>query len=246
MQTPIVGVAPESHALKNSGLVMVNASNYNRWQFDIFRPHLRGEILEIGCGLGNITQYLVPVAQTLYSVDIKEEAVTYTKKRFANFPNVQIMHKDVFAPGYSAPAPYDSILFCNVLEHIQDDLGAMRRCREMIAPGGTMVLLVPAHQWLYGTCDAEAGHFKRYSRKDIRQLARQSGFSVERLFAFNMVGALGWWVNYCLLKRRHTNNEESDTQVGLFDKYLVAPSRIIESIIPAPFGISYISILKAI
>lgn len=238
-------MSPSDDVLKSSGLVVLNASNYNRWQFDCFEPYLGKSILEIGCGIGNITQYLLKPTNQLQSVDIKKAAVDFTNQRFKDYPNFTAQHIDIFQNDLPGSPVFDTIVFSNVLEHIEDDRAAMKRCHSLLSEKkGRLLLLVPAHRFLYGTCDEEAGHYRRYTKKGILRLATESGFQVEKIYLFNFVGAIGWFINYCLLRRRNTNNQPADAQVGFFDKYLVGPSRKIESWIKPPIGISIIAVMR--
>lgn len=235
--------------LKSSGLVLVRSSNYNIWQYEQFRKYVGDRVLEIGCGLGNMTQYLIQDAKYLLSVDTRHEAVEFTKQRLANLTenmNFNVECLDLFNEGLNRYFGFDTIVLSNVLEHIKDDLDAMRKCHDMLSPtSGKLLLIVPAHQFLYGTLDKESGHWRRYSKNDIIKLANESNFKVIDLYPFNFIGALGWYVNYCLLRRKNTNNDESSLQVSLYDKLLVKPSKYIESKIRPPIGISYIAILEA-
>lgn len=230
--------------LKSSGSVMIHANNYNLWQAETFRPFLKGRVLEIGCGSGSLTELIAGSVDELITVDTKREAVDYTRQRMAG-RNVDIRQMNVFSEASRRElGDFDSILFCNVLEHIDDDLEALKYCRSYLEKrNGTLVLLVPAHQFIYGTLDEEVGHRRRYSKSDIRRLASQSGFRIQDLFYFNSVGAVGWFVNYGILKRRGTNEGDETLQVGLFDRFCVKPTRFIESLVRPPFGISVISVM---
>ena len=82
--------------LKSSGSVMIKASNYNRWQFEKFLPFTKGRVLEIGCGAGNITELIAATNLDIVSVDIKKEAVLFTRKRIKK-KNVSIRNVDIFS-----------------------------------------------------------------------------------------------------------------------------------------------------
>lgn len=236
------------NVLKSSGLVLLNSQNYNRWQYEQFRPYVGKTVLEIGCGLGNLSQYLKEDAQFLLSVDIKPEAVAFIKERFPETPDFKVELLDVFQEGLKdyAQHPFDTIVFSNVLEHIEDDAQAIQRCHDILQPtGGKLLLLVPAHKFLYGSLDAEAGHYRRYSRKQIINLAKETGFNVLDLYPFNITGALGWFFNFCLLKRKGTSNSPEGLQMNFYDRFLVKPGRFLEGMIKPPIGISYIAILEA-
>ena len=90
----------------------------------------------------------------------------------------------------------------NVLEHIEDDLGALRNIRSMLEDGGRAVILVPAGQSIYNCLDEELGHFRRYSEEQLRQRMTDAGFEVETVLRFNRASRPGWWFNGKVLKRR--------------------------------------------
>ena len=87
---------------------------------------------------------------------------------------------------------FDSILCFNVLEHVPDDEQALRGLRNELRPGGRLLLLVPAHHFLYGGFDRAAGHVRRYDRAPLRALLEDAGFELEQLRHVNPVGGLGW------------------------------------------------------
>lgn len=236
------------NVLKSSGLVLVNSSNYNQWQYEQFKPYIGKTVLEIGCGLGNLTQFIIKDTNFLLSTDTQPEAVTYIRSRCPETDHFKIEQRDIFQDGLGAYATqtFDTIVFSNVLEHIKDDQRAMNICHDILKESrGKLLLLVPAHSFLYGTLDQESGHYRRYSKQNIIHLAHSAGFAVRDLYAFNLTGAAGWFVNYCLLKRKGSNNSTDDGQVGFYDRFLVKPSRLMERIVRPPVGISYIAILEA-
>jgi SAM-dependent methyltransferase len=96
----------------------------------------------------------------------------------------------------------DSVVCLNVLEHIDDDRGALADMYDVLQPDGRLVLLVPAFARLYGTLDVHLRHFRRYEREELESKLREAGFAIEDLRFANRPGILGWWVNGKLLRRR--------------------------------------------
>jgi SAM-dependent methyltransferase len=96
---------------------------------------------------------------------------------------------------------FNTIVCFNVLEHIADDREALVAMRATLLPDGYLLLLVPAHPALYGGIDRTVAHVRRYSRRPLADLLRESGFAVEVMRHVNPIGAAGWLVAGRLLGR---------------------------------------------
>ncbi len=184
---------------------MAKLESYNRWLHDFFDPFLGRRILEIGSGFGNQTRYfadrerviasdLDPVAcETLRSTFRDRASVTVDSLRFPLSPE---------ALERLRAEKLDTVLCANVLEHIEDDVTTLAQIREILQPGGRLVLLVPAMPSLYGSLDRELHHFRRYSADELDAKMRNAGFVQEDSRYINRPGVFGWYVNSRILKRR--------------------------------------------
>lgn len=224
---------------------MSNSLNYNRWQLEIFEQEIGERVLELGCGVGNITLLLAQKATKIYSLEISSAAIEIASKRLKDRVNVEFIECDLINFDFDRYTDIDSIIFMNVLEHIEDDLRFLIKIRELMTrTGAKMLLLVPAHMWLFGTCDSEVGHFRRYSKETLAKVLSKAGLVTKNIRYMNTIGALGWWVNFVLLKRSGACEDDSSFQVRLFDKLIVPWLRKLEDFINPPFGISIIAILE--
>jgi SAM-dependent methyltransferase len=97
---------------------------------------------------------------------------------------------------------FDTVVCSNVLEHIEDDGAALSSIRDVLEPGGRVVLIIPAVKGIYGEIDRAIHHYRRYSRDEIQTKLRAAGLQVEHLSYFNMIGIPGWWLNAVVLRRR--------------------------------------------
>ena len=145
---------------------------------------------------------------------------------------------DRTAPAEFIAQPFDSVICLNVLEHIEDDLFALRQMRDALTSGGRLALLVPAHQFLYGAFDEAVGHFRRYSKTALRKSLLEAGFTLQSLKFFNFAATLPWFINGRLLRRAYLPNE----QVNLANN--LVPLLRLEKLIGPPFGISLIAIAQ--
>ncbi len=229
---------PESE-LFSSSIQMEGADNYNDWTFELFRPYLSGRVLEVGCGVGSFTRRIVDSGAPLQllSIDISPEAVDHCRSRL-DHPNLEIECIDV----RRVRGEFDAIICMNVLEHIEDDKGTLEHLLDLVRPGGTLFLLVPAHRSLFSRFDVENGHFRRYDKRGM--LALDSSLSLSRQFSlkqfyFNSIGALGYWFVYKVLCK--APDPAGMAEIDLFDRWLVPVLRRLEGR-RMPFGLSLVSI----
>lgn len=179
--------------------IMASAPRYNSWQYQALAPYLGRRVLEVGAGIGNISQHLVDAEHDL--VVLTDTDATYRERLQARFGS----RPDVIVAPLTLPDPeagrrfarhrLDTVLALNVLEHIPDDVGALRTMSDMVEPEGRVVVLVPALEALYGVLDQELEHCRRYSRQTLRAAVEAAGLRVEALAWFNVAGMLGWWWN---------------------------------------------------
>src|ERR1700694_2431607 len=162
------------------------ASNYFAWQRRMTLPHLGSRVLEIGCGMGNFTRHLVDREQVV-GIDLVAECVAVHQMNLGAHPHVHSLVMDVLDPRFLELKKFrpDSIVCLNVLEHISDDLRALRHMCAVLPAGGRAVLIVPAFDALYGPIDGMLGHFRRYSKRSFLKAAQQAGFVAERMYYMN-------------------------------------------------------------
>lgn len=220
----------------------VNAP-YIAWQLDQFRPFLGARILEVGCGVGSVLAQLGD-RELLMGVDVEQDILDFARSRFNGHARYEFAHLDVAALNESQLADlkqhrFDTVVCINVLEHVPDDERAMNAMADILVPGGTLNLLVPAHPMLYGPYDKMEGHFRRYTRKRLRELVSKAGLEAIRLYHFNAVGAAGWWVQYRLLRRQI----HQQTHFQTIQRMLPA-LKAVESRLRPPFGLSLVAIAR--
>ena len=215
---------------------MSGAARYNRWMFDRLRPWVGTRVLEIGSGIGNLSALLVESEpQRLVLTDTREEYLDRLRRRFARYPHVTV--ERLYLPnehGALAGQRFDTIICLNVLEHVDDDSGSLAAIRGMLAPGGRLVLLVPALAALFGTMDRALGHHRRYNRRALAGLLRATGYAVTHIEYFNLAGVPGWWFVGRVLRRPlipAASLKLYDALVPLFRLERLLPWRVGQSLI---------------
>src|SRR3989344_2171617 len=176
---------------------MSGAVWYNRWTIRQFQPFLKGDILEVGCGIGNFTQILTTYGN-VWAIDIENNYINSAKKKAKNAR---------VGPGNIATGKYffknhffDTIVCLNVLEHIKEDDKALSNIYKLLKKNGYLVLLVPTHKFLYGKIDQAINHFRRYDKQELKEKLSVMGLDIIKSKRLNLLGGLGWWFVGKILK----------------------------------------------
>ncbi|AFC25506.1 class I SAM-dependent methyltransferase [Saprospira grandis] len=171
------------------------AKDFNYWMYQSIAPYCPSPCLEIGSGLGNISQHFIATQKEICLTDLRPH---YCSRLAKTFEGVAVKQLDLVAMDFERQyaeliEQFASVYALNVVEHIEDDRQALENCCKLIRKGGNLVILVPAHQFLYNGLDEALGHYKRYSKKELRQLFEQLGLKVLKAQYWNAAAMAGWW-----------------------------------------------------
>ena len=209
-----VGAATLSHIRE--------AEAFNKWMYSTISPYLNGRILEIGSGIGNISEFLLKDKSNVTLSDLRPEYCDYLLNHFHGknsldgVVTIDLAEKDFDGVYGKILESFDSVFALNVIEHIENDSLAVRNCMKLLKKGGMLVLLVPSYPWLYCRFDEELGHFRRYNRKSLRDLMALNGYIIENLFNFNAAGVLGSFLFGKLLNNKQIKQGQMNYIIILY------------------------------
>lgn len=232
----------KNDALSASISILNTADNYNRWIFDNIKNFIGQDVLEIGCGTGNITDYILEKNRGITGIEIDHTFACTAKKKYRNNKAVKIIHGDFLKLKSLKRNHYDTVITLNVLEHIKNDSLALAKMYASLKKGGTAVMLVPAMRFAYGTLDKELGHFRRYEKDDMEKLYNENGFKPGKMFYMNFIGAFAWAFNSRILGRKVF----PQFQPVLFDRFFVPVLKPLETVFPPFLGQSLIAVGKKV
>lgn len=178
-------------------------SGYNTWLWEQVSPYIGKRILEVGSGIGTMTRYFLG-RDLVLATEVDQRYLQRLQRDFANYPNVCVRSLDLDEPlpHWVTELQLDTVLCCNVLEHIEDDEAVLARFAQSLPSGGRVVLIIPALKRLYGEIDRAIHHYRRYDKEEIVTKLERAGFAVETTKFFNIAGVPGWYLNSCILKRK--------------------------------------------
>jgi SAM-dependent methyltransferase len=219
---------------------MEEAKRYHAWILSYFRPYVGKRVLEVGSGAGTFAERLRQASpeSELFLFEPAGNLYPALEERFRSQARVHTVRASL--DERAATLGVDTIVMVNVLEHIEDDGACLKLASQALAPGGHLLLFVPAVQLIYGTLDRALEHFRRYEKRALAQKLRMVGFRVRRMRYFNLPGVAAWGLYSRLLKR--TTVAASD--VRFYDRWVVPALSRIEGWVEPPIGQSLLAVAQ--
>ncbi len=221
--------------------VLSSAHKLNHWMYDCISTYCKGEILEIGSGIGNISGFFIKENRSIILSDIRSNYRTIIKNKFnvgdQSVLDINIVHPDFNAAYSNFLEKFDSIICLNVIEHIEDDESAVSNMMKLLKAGGTLVVLVPAYTSLFNGLDINLQHYRRYTKNRLSLLMEKYG-RIEKTFYFNAAGVAGWWISGTILRNKNIPERE----VKLFNRFIPI-FRLMDKITFHKIGLSVVCVL---
>lgn len=221
------------------------ADRLNQWMYETIKPYLKGSILEVGSGTANISRFAIKDRQQVTLSDYSPDYAAALKKEFSKETLVpDVLMLDLQDPAFiqknqHLEGHFDSIFMLNVIEHLADDGMAIRYCHFLLRPGGRLILLAPAYPYLYCEFDRALGHYRRYTRSSLSQVAVTNGFNLVTSHYFNFLGIAGWLVSGKWLGHKQLAKNE----MAAFNK-LVPLAKAADALIGKRAGLSAIVVTE--
>lgn len=219
--------------------LFARALNWKAYCSQLITRYLGSEVLEVGAGIGSTTKSLCKGEQKRWlclepdPVLVKQLMSTTTN---SNFPPCCEGKLGTLA-NLSSEELFDSIIYMDVLEHIQDDRSEVKLATKHLKNNGFLIILSPAHQWLYTPFDEAIGHYRRYSKKNLSALMPDN-LNCIRLMYLDSIGLLASSGNRFLLKSKMPTRQ----QIAVWDKMMVPLSRKVDPLLRYSLGKSILGI----
>ena len=225
-----------SQAQLRSLEALEGARNYNAWITSFVLPHLGDDPIELGSGLGYQTEILLEAGLPRATVSEPTSAgIEALERRFDGDDRVSCRQIDLL----DAPTGTHSAAYAlNVLEHVLDDVAALRGAAGLVRSGGKVIVFVPAFPVAMSRFDREIGHHRRYRRASLRTALVDAGIEPELVRYVNAPGLLVWLVWMRLLRLRPT----AGIGLAAWDRLVIPIVRGVEGRVEPPFGQSVLGV----
>ncbi len=219
--------------------VFANALNWKTYWSSKIRPYLTGEVLEVGAGLGVNAEFLESERVSRWTcLDPDPELVSRMRERLKAKPPLTDRRVEAGTTAtLGSSSCFDAILYIDVLEHIDNDREEMARASRLLRKGGRIIVLAPAHQWLYTPFDRAIGHFRRYDKSSLSACSPADCkiMSVDYLDSAGMLASLS---NRLFLRQ----DMPSLKQILFWDRFLIPSSRVLDRLTLYGIGKSILAI----
>jgi SAM-dependent methyltransferase len=219
------------------------AGNWKGYFTGRLARYLGRRVLEIGAGFGETTRHFCrrrPVRDWLCLEPDRDLAARIQAERAAGrLPDccrVVVGTLESLPPEENG---FETALYVDVLEHIEDDRAELERAADRLAPGGQVVVLAPAHGWLYSPFDRAIGHYRRYTTRSLGGVC-PAGLAVHALFYLDAVGLFASLANRLLLRQ----SMPTTRQVAFWDRCLVPCSRLVDGLFGYAVGKSVVGVFR--
>ena len=205
---------------------MRDAVNYNRYLLDLIRHHAGNSkrVLDFGAGSGTFAGPISRLGFEVTAVELDEGLRAHLAKQ-----GLRVAATTADLPAQS----FDYAYTFNVLEHIPDDVEALRGLRAKLVPGAFLLIYVPAFQVLYTSMDANVGHVRRYSRETLVRNVSAAGFAVE---AVEYVDSIGYFATLAFKLTDRGSGDVNPRMLRVYDRVIFPVSRALDRIVHRWFG----------
>ena len=211
------------------------------WLYSSLRRELGNNVLDAGAGIGTFTALLLQDRRSVIALENDPLYIEELRRRFGGSALVSVCQGDLAdSNGLPHFPEVDSVLCLNVLEHIDDDVQALRNMRERVRSGGKLLALVPAYPRLYNRMDQALGHYRRYSKRSFLRKLRVSGWAVQRTFYINVFSVLGWFIAGSILRRSRPGGDLA----RVFDFLIPLLSFLERYLVRGKAGLSLVAVCR--
>tara|TARA_B110001452_G_C15122136_1_gene391106 strand:+ start:53 stop:739 length:687 start_codon:yes stop_codon:yes gene_type:complete len=160
-----------------------SASNFRKYQISLIKKFIKSNFLEVGAGKGGLVPFYKKLAKDITILEPEKKLFKILKRKYAN-KKIKIKNQTI----RSINKKFDTIIYYDVLEHIEHDLEEVKNAKKKLNKNGYLIFSVPAYQTFYSDFDKSVGHYRRYNKKNFIQFEKKTGLKIEKLVYYDSMG----------------------------------------------------------
>jgi SAM-dependent methyltransferase len=220
--------------------LFATAWNWKTYWSRQIRPFLKGDVLDVGSGIGSNAQFLDLGGEGRWVClepdrELAEQLIGNLRETMPRRASEAICGTLESLTGQQ----FDTILYIDVLEHVENDREELNRAAEQLREGGYLIVLAPAHQWLFSPFDAAIGHFRRYNSSILRRIS-PSCLQLKRIRYLDCAGIMLVAANAMLLRQ----SMPTKAQLRFWDRWFVPISRALDKLFLYSIGKTIIAVWR--
>jgi ubiquinone/menaquinone biosynthesis C-methylase UbiE len=212
-------------------------ANHRRWFAGFAKPYLGGHPIEIGSGFGDYALEWIPAVDKYTATEADPALLAQLRQHMEAYPSVSV--KQLLLPS-SEQANHSCLVAYNVLEHITDDVTALRSMAQLVQPGGYVVLVCPAFPFAMSPVDVATGHVRRYTKRSMSAALTAAGLQVETVRYANSLGLVCYYTFTSLLRKAPSRG----ATMTIYDRLVVPLVQLLERAVRPPFGQSVLAVAR--
>lgn len=216
---------------------LATAVNHRQWFVELAVPYLGDDPIEVGSGLGDYAMAWARVCPRFTATEAEPARLVTLKERLSGHTNIEV--RELLLPTTDT-ARHSAAVSYNVLEHIEDHVGALRGMAQLVVPGGAVVIIVPAFQFAMSRADIATGHVRRYTKKTLGAAMTEAGLVVERMYYANALGLIGYYMATSVFKLM----PKEGPMVKAYDNLVLPVTKAMERLVRPPFGQSVFAVAR--
>ncbi|BCL14726.1 class I SAM-dependent methyltransferase [Micromonospora sagamiensis] len=217
---------------------LATAVNHRRWFVELALPYLGDNPIEIGSGLGDYALEWAPHLPRFTATEADPDRLVALKERLADHPAIEV--RQMLLPHDEIGGEYSAAVSYNVLEHIEEDVDALRSMRDLVRPGGAVIIIVPAFQFAMSPADIATGHVRRYTKRTLGAAMTGAGLRVERIHYANALGLIGYFMATKVFRLM----PKEGPMVKVYDTTVLPVTKAAEQLVRPPFGQSVFAVAR--
>tara|TARA_B100002052_G_scaffold293850_1_gene317666 strand:- start:994 stop:1686 length:693 start_codon:yes stop_codon:yes gene_type:complete len=220
--------------------IFYNTKNWKNYWTKGLSDFIKGDILDVGSGTGSNIPFYSKVINTSQITCLEPDKKLFSNLKKKHKNKKKIIIKNLKLSQLKNTKKYKTIIYADVLEHIKNDFKELRLALNHLKKNGRLIILCPAHNFLFTSFDKNVGHFRRYNKNMFKSFEIQNA-TIEKLYYLDSIGFFLSILNKLILKRNPKKKE-----IKFWDNIIVPLSRISDLLLCNLFGKSIVCVYKKI